>query len=174
MDFTAKDEIVNFNITSDLKDTSTVVPGTEFNLKANAESNMSTDNGGSCTQESERNITYKWYVDQNESQGVTVTTDEKDSSVCHVKVANDASAIEPAVYLTYSYIDSEGNVRSNSDNHLSYCFTIEDSYYRLDCEGLPETLAVGDKVVVLQLMWLQCQTANLRLREIQMIMLNLI
>ena len=148
LDFTAKDEMVNFNITSDLKDTSTVVPGTEFNLKANAESNLPTYNGGSCTQESERNITYKWYVDQSESQGVTVTTDEKDSSVCHVKVANDASAIEPAVYLTYSYVDSEGNVQSNSDNPLSYCFTIEDSYYTLECEGLPETLAVGDKVVV--------------------------
>lgn len=148
LDFTAKDEMVNFNITSDLKDTSTVVPGTEFNLKANAESNLPTYNSGSCTQESERNITYKWYVDQSESQGVTVTTDEKDSSVCHVKVANDASAIEPAVYLTYSYVDSEGNVQSNSDNPLSYCFTIEDSYYTLECEGLPETLAVGDKVVV--------------------------
>lgn len=148
LDFTAKDEIVNFNITSDLKDTSTVVPGTEFNLKANAESNMSTDNGGSCTQESERNITYKWYVDQNKSQGVTVTTDEKDSSVCHVKVANNTTGISQAVYLTYSYVDSEGNVQSNSDNPLSYCFTIEDSYYTLECEGLPETLAVGDKVVV--------------------------
>lgn len=148
LDCTAKDEIVNFNITSDLKDTSTVVPGTEFNLKANAESNMSTDNGGSCTQESERNITYKWYVDQNESQGVTVTTDEKDSSVCHVKVANNTTGISQAVYLTYSYVDSEGNVQSNSDNPLSYCFTIEDSYYTLECEGLPETLAVGDKVVV--------------------------
>lgn len=148
LDFTAKDEMVNFNITSDLKDTSTVVPGTEFNLKANAESNLLTDNGGFVRQESERNITYKWYVNQNESQGVTVTTDENDSSVCHVKVANDASAIEPAVYLTYSYIDSEGNVQSNSDNPLSYCFTIEDSYYTLECEGLPETLAVGDKVVI--------------------------
>ena len=147
LDCTAKDEIVNFNITSDLKDTNTVVPGTEFNLKANAEANLSIYNGF-CTQESERNITYKWYVDQNESQGVTVTTDEKDSSVCHVKVANDASAIEPAVYLTYSYIDSEGNVQSNSGNPLSYCFTIEDSYYTLECEGLPEKLAVGDKVVV--------------------------
>lgn len=148
LDCTAKDEIVNFNITSDLKDTSTVVPGTEFNLKANAESRLTIDGDFSCTQESERNITYKWYVDQNESQGVTVTTDEKDSSVCHVKVANNTTGISQAVYLTYSYVDSEGNVQSNSDNPLSYCFTIEDSYYTLECEGLPETLAVGDKVVV--------------------------
>ena len=148
LDYTAKDEIVNFNITSDLKDTYTVVPGTEFNLKANAISCLSTDSDDSCIQESERNITYKWNIDQDENPGVTLILDQSNPSICHVKVANDALGQETAIYLTYSYIDSDGNVRSNSDEPLKYSFSIQDCYYRIDCEGFQENLAIGDTIIV--------------------------
>lgn len=147
---TATEEIVSVNITSTLG-RDTAMAGDTFDLKAQAKSSIMLDTGGYCEQETERNITYNWFGGPSLNSGFSYEVDKKDSSICHIKVSDVSSDTIENMYLTYSYIDSEGNVQSNSsaENYapISYSFNLASSYYRIDCD-IPEKIDVGETVNV--------------------------
>lgn len=147
---TATEEIVSVDITSTLG-RDTAMAGDTFDLKAQARSSIMLDTGGACEQETDRNITYDWFGGMSSNSGFSYEVDKKDSSICHIKVS-DVSVDETVyMYLTYSYIDSEGNVQSNgsTENYkpISYGVDLASSYYRIDCD-IPEKIDVGETVNV--------------------------
>ena len=147
---TATEEIVSVDITSTLG-RDTAMAGDTFDLKAQARSGIRLDTGGYCEQETDRNITYNWFGGMSSNSGFSYEVDKNDSSICHIKVS-DVSVDETVyMYLTYSYIDSEGNVQSNgsTENYkpISYGVDLASSYYRIDCD-IPEKIDVGETVNV--------------------------
>lgn len=147
---TATEEIVSVDITSTLG-RDTAMAGDTFDLKAQARSSIRLDTGGYCEQETDRNITYNWFGGMSSNSGFSYEVDKNDSSICHIKVS-DVSVDETVyMYLTYSYIDSEGNVQSNgsTENYkpISYGVDLASSYYRIDCD-IPEKIDVGETVNV--------------------------
>ncbi|WP_443596558.1 hypothetical protein [Agathobacter sp.] len=147
---TATEEVVSISITSTLG-RDTAMAGDTFDLKAQARSSIILDTLGTSEQETERNITYNWFGGVSSNSGFSYEVDKKDSSICHIKVS-DVSVDETVdMYLTYSYIDSEGNVQSNSSTEnyapISYGVNLASSYYRIDCD-IPEKIDVGETVNV--------------------------
>lgn len=149
LDYMAKDEIVSIEITSTQKN-ATVTAGEQFDLKAKATSSYMTG-FGSCTQETERNITYNWFGGLAMNSGFNYEIDKKDPSICHIKVSDVSTDQTVYMYLTYSYIDSEGKTQTNTSTEnyapLSYGIKLAKCYYKLECE-VPDKIAVGEKAVI--------------------------